>query len=389
MGNLVKYVDRFGTECTKWDGLEKKFGSKDLLSMWVADMDFRSPECVQDALKKYMECGAYGYDMMSSRFNRAFAQWEKERHGYEVKQEWLRFAPGVVQAFFWCVFSMTEEGDHVLVLPPVYYPFFNAVNETERVLVESNLLWDGKTYTMDYADIEAKIVENDVKMLLFCSPHNPIARVWKREELEKLAEICVKHHVIIVSDEIHQDFVHEGHEHIPFGLVCQERTIVLGAPSKSFNLAGLTTALAVIPDEELRGKWDTLSRHIHVSESNTFGYIAGEAAYLHGGPWMDELVGIIYDNFTLLRDRLLEKLPKLTIVPLEGTYLMWADFGAYLQKEEMKEFFEKKCKIAPDYGEEFRGGCETWIRFNLATSRENIETAAGRIIAAMKEYKGV
>lgn len=385
MGNLVKYVNRFGTNCTKWDGLEKKYGDKSLMSMWVADMDFRCPEEVHEAIRKYMECGAYGYDMMASRFNQAFARWEKDRHGYEVQQEWLRFSPGVVQAFYWCVFSMTNEGDHVLVFPPVYYPFFNAVNETERKLVESNLLWDGKTYTMDYADIEKKIVENDVKMLLFCSPHNPASRVWTREELEKLAEICDKYSVIIVSDEIHHDFVHKGHKHTPFGLVRKEKTIVLSAPSKTFNLAGLTTALAIIPDEELRAKWDVLSRHIHISESNTFGYLAGEAAYLHGDAWVDELVDIIYNNYTLLRDRLMEKLPKLVIAPLEGTYLMWADFGAYIKKEEMAEFFEKECKIALDYGEWFHGGAETWVRFNLATSRENVEKAADLIIAAMEK----
>lgn len=385
MDNLVKYVDRFGTNCTKWDGLEKKYGDKSLLSMWVADMDFRCPEEVHKAIEKYMECGAYGYDMMASRFNQAFARWEKDRHGYEIQQEWLRFSPGVVQAFYWCIFSMTNEGDHVLVLPPVYYPFFNAVNETERELVESNLIWDGKSYSMNYADIEKKIVENNVKMLLFCSPHNPASRVWTREELEKLSMICDKYGVIIVSDEIHHDFVHKGHKHTPFGLIREEKTIVLSAPSKTFNLAGLTTALAIIPDAELRAKWDVLSRHIHISESNTFGYLAGEAAYLHGDAWVDELVTIIYDNYTLLRERLMERLPKLVIAPLEGTYLMWADFGAYIKKEEMTKFFEKECKIALDYGEWFHGGAETWVRFNLATSRENVEKAADLIIAAMEK----
>lgn len=385
MSDLIKYVDRFGTDCVKWDGLEKKYGQKDMLSMWVADMDFRCPECVHDAIKKYMECGAYGYDMLSSRFNRAFARWQKDRHGYEVEQGWLRYSTGVVQAFYWCVNAMTQVGDRVLVLPPVYYPFFNAVNETDRVLVECDLVWNGQTYEMNYGEIERMIVENDVKMLLFCSPHNPVGRVWKREELERLAKICDRHEVIIVSDEIHGDFIHEGHTHIPMGLIRKEKTVVLSAPSKTFNLAGMCTALAIIPDPELREKWDVLSKRIHVSEGNSFGYLAGEAAYLHGDAWVDELVKLVHSNFELLRDRLLEKLPKLVVSPLEGTYLMWADFGAYLKHEEMEEFFERKCKIALDYGDWFHGGADTWVRFNLATSQELIEKAAELIIATMEE----
>lgn len=383
MSDLIKYVDRYGTDCVKWDGLENEYGRKDMLSMWVADMDFRCPECVHEAIQKYMVCGAYGYDMLSSRFNKAFAKWEKNRHGYEVEQDWLRYSTGVVQAFYWCINAMTQEGDHVLVLPPVYYPFFNAVNDTNRALVESNLIWNGQGYEMNYADIEEKIAENDVKMLLFCSPHNPVGRVWRREELEKLVEICDKYAVTIVSDEIHDDFVHQPHKHIPMGLIRKENTVVLSAPSKTFNLAGMTTALAIIPDLRLRAKWDVLSKRIHISEGNSFGYLAGEAAYLHGAEWADELMTVIYDNYLTLHDRLLEKLPKLVIAPLEGTYLMWADFGAYLKKSEMKDFFENKCGIALDYGEWFHGGAETWVRFNLATSHELIEKAADLILSAM------
>lgn len=380
---LVQYTDRFGTDCVKWDGLEREYGKKDMLSMWVADMDFRCPECVHEAIRKYMECGAYGYDMLSSRFNKAFAQWEKERHGYEVDLSWLRYSTGVVQSFYWCINAMTNEGDKILVLPPVYYPFFNAVHETNRVLVESNLIRHEDTYTMNYADIEKKIAENGVKMLLFCSPHNPVGRVWTYEELERLAEICDRYNVIIVSDEIHQDFVHRPHKHISMGLIRRERTVVLSAPSKTFNLAGMTTAMAIIPDEQLRSRWDVLSKRIHISEGNSFGYLAGEAAYLHGAEWVDELVDLIAENYAVLKEKLLARLPELTVAPLEGTYLMWVDFGAYLKQEDLKTFFEDECGIALDYGEWFRGGAETWVRFNLATSRELIEKAAELIGAAM------
>ena len=385
MKDSVQFVDRYDTDCVKWDGLEEKYGQKDMLSMWVADMDFRCPECIHQAIRNYMECGAYGYDMLSARFNRAFAKWEKEQHGYEVEQEWLRYSTGVVQAFYWCIDCMTEKEDSVLVLPPVYYPFFDAVNETGRVLIESDLIWDGREYRMNYEDIEKKIAENDVKLLLFCSPHNPVGRVWRREELEQLAEICSRYDVIIVSDEIHHDFVFQDAEHIPMGLIKKEKTVVLSSASKTFNLAGMTTALAIIPDEQLRAKWDEFSTMIHISEGNSFGYLAGEAAFLHGQEWLEELKKIIYGNYLELKNRLLEALPKIQIAPLEGTYLMWVDFGAYLKEEELEQFFEKRCKIALDYGNWFHGGAQTWVRFNLATSRELIDKAAEAMISALTE----
>lgn len=236
---------------------------------------------------------------------------------------------------------MTKEKDSVLVLPPVYYPFFDAVNQTGRTLVESDLVWNGEEYRMDYADIEKKISENNVKMLLFCSPHNPIGRVWKREELEKLSEICQKHNVIIVSDEIHHDFVYENFKHIPMTLIQKENTVILTSASKTFNLAGLTTAVAVIPDDKLRKNWDSLATKIHIFEGNSFGYLAGEAAYLEGKEWIDQVKEIIYRNYIFLRDQLLKRLPKLEIAPLEGTYLMWVNFGAYLDSSEISGFFEK------------------------------------------------
>lgn len=294
--------------------------------------------------------------------------------------------------FHWCCTGfllvhdcMTEKEDSVLVLPPVYYPFFDAVNETGRVLIESDLIWDGREYRMNYEDIEKKIAENDVKLLLFCSPHNPVGRVWRREELEQLAEICSRYDVIIVSDEIHHDFVFQDAEHIPMGLIKKEKTVVLSSASKTFNLAGMTTALAIIPDEQLRAKWDEFSTMIHISEGNSFGYLAGEAAFLHGQEWLEELKKIIYGNYLELKNRLLEALPKIQIAPLEGTYLMWVDFGAYLKEEELEQFFEKRCKIALDYGNWFHGGAQTWVRFNLATSRELIDKAAEAMISALTE----
>lgn len=388
MKETAQFVDRRGTDCLKWDLLEKIYGQKDMLGMWVADMDFRSPECVQQAIVEQTRVGAYGYAAFHSRFMRAFAQWEKEQHGYSVETDWLRYSPGVVPAVNFCIQSMTQPGDRIMTLPPVYYPFFSAITDNGRELVTSSLVWNGASYEMNFADMEEKILSEGVKMLIFCSPHNPVGRVWRREELERLAQLCRRHHVTIVSDEIHHDFVFAPAKHIPLATIAED-VVTLTAPSKTFNLAGLSTAVAIIPDEEKRKQWDTLTKHLHLTSGNTIGYAAGEAAYLHGLPWLEDAKQTIYGNYCYLRQRLLTALPELVIPPLEGTYLMWVDFGAYLKPEEQKEFFTCKCKLALDYGQWFRGGGETFVRFNLATSREIVEKAADAVITAMNAHRDI
>lgn len=383
MSNLVRAVDRRGTASLKWDLLERIYGDKDILSMWVADMDFRCPECVHEAIQEQMQVGAYGYSALHTRFMKAFAQWEKERQGYEVDLNHLRYAPGVVPAVNWCVETMTQPGDSIMTLPPVYYPFFAAVTANNRKLVLSPLRRCGERYEMDFADMEEKIVSGNVRMLIFCSPHNPVGRVWTREELETLVRLCRKYNVTIVSDEIHQDYVFDPAKHIPLGTL-EPSVVTLTAPSKTFNLAGMNTAVAIIPDDTLREKWDDFTKRLHLNSGSTFGYLAGEAAYLHGEAWLEEAKQIIYGNYRYLRETLLAVLPELVIPPLEGTYLMWVDFGAYLKPEDQKEFFTKKCRLALDYGAWFKGDGDTFARFNLATSRENVEKAACAVINALK-----
>ena len=207
MREQVEFVDRRGTASLKWDALEEIYGQRDMLGMWVADMDFRCPACVQEALRAYIDCGAYGYASLSGRFQDAFIRWERERHGYEVERDWLRYSPGVVPAINWCVASMTQPGDGVLVLPPVYFPFFHAVEDNGRRLVESRLVWGEGGFRIDFADLERKLEQ--ARMLLFCSPHNPVGRVWRREELERVAALCESRGVLIVCDEIHQDFAYD------------------------------------------------------------------------------------------------------------------------------------------------------------------------------------
>lgn len=384
--SLVTYVDRRNTDCSKWDAQSENFGEEGLHAMWVADMDFQVPSCVTDALSEYVKEGVFGYYTAPDSYYNAFINWEKE-HGYNVKREWIRFSPGVVSGFNWIVQMMTNPKDPVIVLTPVYYPFLYAVTNNDRTLITSDLINDHGTYSIDFEDFEQKIIDNHVKLFIFCSPHNPVGRVWKKEELDKLLAICKKHHVFIISDEIHHDLLAPGQKHIPIASIADydDNLITVTAPSKTFNLAGCQNSIIIIPDEKLREKWDAFTTSIRVTNGNTFGYIAARAAYTGGRPWLNEVNEIVHDNYLYVKETFEKELPKLVISPLEGTYLLWIDFGAYLSFDEMKDFMQKKCHLAFDYGDWFGGEkFGTHIRMNLATSKENVEKAVTAIIENLK-----
>lgn len=384
--SLVTYVDRRNTDCSKWDAQSENFGEEGLHAMWVADMDFQVPSCVTDALSAYVKEGVFGYYTAPDSYYNAFINWEKE-HGYTVKREWIRFSPGVVSGFNWIVQMMTKPKDPVIVLTPVYYPFLYAVTNNDRTLITSDLINEHGVYSIDFEDFEQKIIDNHVKLFIFCSPHNPVGRVWKKEELEKLIAICKKHHVFIISDEIHHDLLAPGQKHIPIASIADydDSLITVTAPSKTFNLAGCQNSIIIIPDEKLREKWDVFTTSIRVTSGNTFGYLAARAAYTDGRPWLNEVNEIIHNNYLYVKETFEKELPKLVVSPLEGTYLLWIDFGAYLSFDEMKDFMQKKCHLAFDYGDWFGGEkFGTHIRMNLATSKENVEKAVMAIIENLK-----
>lgn len=384
--SLVTYVDRRNTDCSKWDAQSENFGEEGLHAMWVADMDFQVPSCVTDALSEYVKEGVFGYYTAPDSYYNAFIHWEKE-HGYDVKREWIRFSPGVVSGFNWIVQMMTNPKDPVIVLTPVYYPFLYAVTNNDRTLITSDLINDHGVYSIDFEDFEQKIIDNHVKLFIFCSPHNPVGRVWKKEELDKLVAICKKHHVFIISDEIHHDLLAPGQKHIPIASIADydDSLITVTAPSKTFNLAGCQNSIIIIPDEKLREKWDAFTTSIRVTNGNTFGYIAARAAYTGGRPWLNEVNEIVHNNYLYVKETFEKELPKLVVSPLEGTYLLWIDFGAYLSFDEMKDFMQKKCHLAFDYGDWFGGEkFGTHIRMNLATSKENVEKAVMAIIENLK-----
>lgn len=383
----VIYKDRLGTDCNKWDGCEEKFGDEHLLPLWVADMDFEAPSCVKQALKEYVDFGVFGYYQIPNRYYEAFINWEKTYHDYDVKKEWIRFAPGVVPAFNWLIHILINERDGVLITPPVYYPFKDAVVNNNRTLVESPLMRLEDHYELDYEDFERKIKEQNVKLFIFCTPHNPVGRVWKRDEIVKVLDICKKYGVYVIADEIHQDIIMDGYQKVTAAATgnYDEIMVTLTAATKTFNLAGCQNSIVVIPNESLRKRYDDYLTRLRITGGNAFGYIAVQSAYEGGRKWLDEVLNIIEENYHLMKSILEEKLPKVWIPKLEGTYLMWIDLGAYVSADEIESVIQKDCGLAVDYGSWFGGEAYgTFIRVNLATREENIRLAAEKIVEVLE-----
>lgn len=383
----VIFADRHNTDSEKWDGLTETYGRDGLQAMWVADMDFKAPECVQKAIDDYIKTGVFGYYKPRESYVEAFIDWEREYHGYEVKKEWVRFSPGVVPAINWFLHFMTNEGDAVIVQTPIYYPFMDGVKHNKRKLITCDLVNTNGVYTIDFDAFEKQIAENDVKVFIMSSPHNPSGRVWTKEELKTMLDICRKHNVFVISDEIHQDIVFSGTQ-IPAATVgdYDDMLVTLTAASKTFNLAALQNSFIVIPNAELRAKYDEFKEGIRLRQGNPFGYVAAEAAYRHGREWFENVKSIIYGNYLYIKDTFAARLPKAVVTPLEATYLMWIDLGAYVSAENMHDFIQNKCELAFDYGDWFGGErFGTHVRINLATSREMVEKAVQKIIANIEQ----
>ena len=386
---MLKYVDRKHTDCSKWDALVDKFGEDDLLSMWVADMDFAEADCIKKALHDYVENVPFGYYETPMHYKEAFIDWEKKYHGYDIKPEWICYSPGIVAAFYWTMTMKTQPGDGVILLAPIYYPMMNAIKFNERKLVMCDMVRTGDTYMVDYEKFEKDIVDNDVKVFILSSPHNPSGKIFTKEELKSMLDICRKHNVFVISDEIHQDFEWNGHVHTPSALIgdYDDMMITMCAVSKTFNLAATQNSFIIIPDEKLREQYNTFARNINVTGGNSFGYIAVEAAIREGRPWFEECKAQIWENYCYVKETL-EKETDIVVEDLQGTYLLWLDFSKYVKTQaDIVEICQKKAKLAFDYGNWFgRGGddyCQ-YARMNLATSAENVKKACAALIEAVK-----
>ena len=384
-------VERKGTYSLKWDALDKRFGNANLISMWVADMEIKAPKEIIEALKERCEHGVFGYSYVSDEYYNSVINWLKEKHNYEIKKEWLRFTNGVVTAIYCFVNIFTKVDDAVLILTPVYYPFHNAVKDNNRKLITCDLKNTDGYFTIDYEEVEKKIVENNVKLFIQCSPHNPAGRVWKEEELAKILEICKKHNVLVISDEIHQDITMKGYKHIPSAIVANgkyaDNLITVSAASKTFNLAGLIHSNIIISNDELRKKYDKEIKKINQTEINILGMLATQVAYEKGSEWLENVKEIIEDNFNYLKTELNKHIPEITITNLEGTYLVFLDLRKIIPIDKVKEFIQDKCNLAIDFGEWFGASFKGFIRINLATDPEIVKKAVESIIFEYKKLK--
>jgi len=384
-------VERKGTYSLKWDALDKRFGNADLISMWVADMEIKAPKEVIEVLKERCEHGVFGYSYVSDEYYNSVINWLKEKHNYEIKKEWLRFTNGVVTAIYCFVNIFTKVDDAVLILTPVYYPFHNAVKDNNRKLITCDLKNTDGYFTIDYDEVEKKIVENKVKLFIQCSPHNPAGRVWKEEELARILEICKKHNVLVISDEIHQDITMKGYKHIPSAIVANgkyaDNLITVSAASKTFNLAGLIHSNIIISNAELRKKYDEEIKKINQTEINILGMLATQVAYEKGSEWLENVKEIIEDNFNYLKTELNKHIPEIIITNLEGTYLVFLDLRKIIPIDKVKEFIQDKCNLAIDFGEWFGASFKGFIRINLATDPEIVKKAVENIITEYKKLK--
>jgi len=387
MFDFDKQIDRYNTNSAKFDTAVAQGYPADVLPLWVADMDFQAPECVQEALHKAADYGIFGYSFLGDGYVKAVQNWFAKRFDWQVERDWLITTPGVVFALSTVVRAVTNPGDAVLVQPPVYYPFYRVINNNGRKLVESPMLYENGRYTIDYADFEEKIIQNDVKMFILCSPHNPVCRVWTVEELAKIGAICKKHNVIVVSDEIHCDFAFPEHPHTPFVKACpemQDRTIICTAPSKSFNLAGLQVSNIFIPGRELYEKVKTEMGIISYDSPNNLGCIACQAAYEGGEAWLDACKAYMRENLEFVRTFLAEHLPAIKLVEPEGTYFAWLDCtGLGMTKEELDDVIIHKAKLWLDSGAIFGEVAALFQRVVLACPRATLEEAMRRLEKAI------
>ena len=385
--NIV--VNRKNTNCLKYDFAVRRGRPENVLPLWVADMDFKVAPEITQAIEKRVAHGIFGYSEVKEEYFEAVAAWMEQKHGWHVKEDWLVKTPGVVFALAMAVQAFTEPGDAVIIQQPVYYPFSEVIADNGRRIVDNTLELkeDGK-YHINFEDFEQKVKENHVKLFLLCSPHNPVGRVWTKEELKKIAAICRKYDVIVVSDEIHEDFVFNG-KHQVFADLSEDaknRTITCTAPSKTFNLAGLQVSNIWIANPKLREKFKKQIAAAGYSQLNTLGLTACEAAYRYGGEWHAELLGYLKSNLNFLREFLQTRLPEVKLIEPEGTYLVWLDFGSLgLTEEQREELLTKKAGIWLDSGVIFGAAGEGFERINIACPRSILKDALERIERAVRQ----
>jgi cysteine-S-conjugate beta-lyase len=386
--NFDEIIHREGTHSVKYDLRNKIFGTEDVIPLWVADMDFRTPDFVVDAVRRRAGHELYGYTFIPESFYESLRYWMKRRHGWDIRREWILYCPGVVPSLVVALLSYTAPGEGVLVQTPVYYPFFSVIGNNGRMLVENQLELRSGRLCMNEGRLAACLDER-VKLMFLCSPHNPGGTVWKREELSRLGELCLKNKTVIVSDEIHADLVFRGHEHCPTASLTEaiaQNTVTLVSPNKTFNIAGLSASVAIIPNRELFDRFRQTLENLHWTIPNIFAITAFEAAYREGEGWLKQLLAYLEGNLNYVLDFMRREIPMIKPLRPEGTYLVWVDCRELgMAPEALKAFMIDRARVGLNEGTTFGSGGEGFQRLNIACPRSVLNEALVRIADAVSK----
>lgn len=389
MADFQTVYNRKNTHSYKWDHVQTVFNTDDVLPMWVADMDFKAPKAVNDALKERAEHGIYGYTIINDDIKKNVVNWMNYQHGWDINEKWLSFSPGVITSLHTAIQTFTDENDKILLQTPVYTPFFNIIRNGKREVIENSLKYNGDKYEIDFNDFEEKL-QQGVKAFILCSPHNPVGRVWTNNELLEMARLCLKYNVLIFADEIHADLVFKDHTHTPIASLSDEiakQTITFMSPTKTFNLAGLQASFIVTSDTKKRLLLDKELAQQGFSMLNTMGIIALEAAYKHGADWLNELMEVIEDNKKFVKSTL-EKNTNgvLKVVDSEATYLLWVDcHKLQLDDKSLQKFMIEKAKVGLNPGSAYGKDGEQFMRINIACPKETLKEGIDRIVGAVNQ----
>jgi cystathionine beta-lyase len=390
--NFDEVIDRKNTSCVKWDFAEQYFDANDILPMWVADMDFKTPDFIVDAVKKRAAHEIYGYTIRPESYYSSMIKWIAKKHNWKIEKDWILFSPGIVPAVNMAVMAYTNPGDRIIVQPPVYFPFFSAVKDNGRQLVYNELKLENGRYNMDFDDLESKI-DNRTKMIIISNPHNPGGSAWTKEELTKLGEICIKNSILLISDEIHSDLVIPPFKHTVAANISEEIakvTISMMAPSKTFNLAGMASSSVIISNPKLRNDFQVFLDRVHVGMGNLFGMVASEAAYTHGEEWLNQMLNYVKGNLDYMEDFIKTNIPQLKMIRPEATYLVWLDFRALgLSNKDLKTLLLQKAKLGLNDGPVFGPGGDGFSRMNVACPRAYIVEAMNRLKKAVGEIQKI
>ncbi len=382
-----KYIDREATSSVKFDARKQVFGTEDVFPMWVADMDFAVPDEVTNALQERARHPIFGYSLYPDSLYQALIEWFDDHHQWKIQREWILMAPGVVPSLFALVQAFVGEGEGVIVQSPVYFPFFSAVTTNRRKLIDNPLKFSNGRYEMDFEHLEL-CAKSGARMLLLCSPHNPVGRVWRQEELLRLLDICKRYQVLVVSDDIHCDLVYPGAKHLMLaGLAdANNQVITAVAPSKTFNIPGLGLSALIVQDAEHRKKILSVFESLHLGNTNPFSIVAFEAGYRYGAEWLSSLLGYLNDTCQYACDFIKREVPLIRVTRPEATYLLWLDCRALgLTDKGLRDFFIKDCHLGLSPGSIFGNEGQGFMRMNIATSRRNVIDALLKLKRAVEE----